>query len=224
MRNEIPIDKLGIPVMNQVFIKIEDIEDSFKTKGGIIAKSDFVPEAWSDSEGHSVTTFIPRSGVVSAIPGIITAYGWDYDTECEIQVGDTVFWSIGSFESCSVLVCSGEKFLSINYHKLLIRVRDGEILPVNGNVLLTCVSKVHTALSYTVTDKLSNLWDIYQMPEKIPVSRMPRRNGEIQWAVGDRVIILVNMSAIRIEGDINKILDKELYCVPWHFILCDTEK
>lgn len=224
MRNEIPIDKLGIPVMNQVFVKITDIEDSFKTKGGIIAKSDFVPEAWSNSEGHSVTDFIARSGVVAAIPKIITSHGYDYETECEIQVGDTVFWSIGSFESCSVLVCSGEKFLSINYHKLLIRERDGDILPLNGNVLLTSVSKVRTALSYTVTDKLSNLWDICQMPEKIPVSKIPRRNGEMYWEVGDRVIISVNQSAMKIEGDINKSLDKELYCVPWHFILCDTEK
>lgn len=224
MRNEIEVDRLGIPVMNKIFVKIQDIETEFTTKGGIIAKSDFAPDAWSNAEGHSVTEFIPRHGVVAAVPKIITAYGWDFDTDCEIQVGDTVFWSVGSFENHTVLCCNDEKFLSIDYHAILIRIRNGNILPINGNILLAPVAKEKTALRYTVAQKTSNLWDIVTMPEKIPVSKKPHRNGELPWSEGDRVILMVGMNAIKIEGDINKSLEKELYVIPWWMVLCDVKK
>ena len=224
MRNEIIVESLGTPLMSKILVKVVDTFDRFTSKGGIIIKNCANDEAWSDGEVYNITEFIPRHGEVVKMPRSINSHGYDYFTDCEIEVGDTVYWSIVSFENVTVLVCEGQRYVQIDYHALLIRIRNGKMLPINGNVLLSPVSKETKALSYTQTEKITDRWDIVQLSEKIPVSKIARRNGETDWEVGDRVILLVNRSPIKIEGDINKSLDREMYCAPWWMILVNVKK
>ena len=225
VRNEIIVDKLGTPLMSKILIKVQDTFDEFTTKGGIIAKSDVNKEAWSDSEGHNLSEFIPRHGEVVKMPRSINPYGWDYFTDCEIEVGDTVYWSIVSFENVTVLVYEGQRYVQIDYHALLIRIRDGKILPINGNVLFSPVPIEKKYLDHVVVEPITDRWTIYQLPEKVPVSKIARRNGDVSmWSKGDRVITLLNKALIKIEGDINKSLDKDLFTCPIFMILCNVKK
>lgn len=219
MRNEIQIEKLGRPVMNRVLVSIKDTSDEFQTKGGIDVRSAYNADCYADSLGFNVSEFLPRSGVVVTLPSVISDFKYDYMTENELQVGDTVFWNLMSCRDMLVMDCDGAKYGQPDYHEILVRVRDGVVTPINGNVLLSAVEKSIKALEYTVVKKSSDIWKIERLPEKMPVSHIERRNSEVDWSVGDRVKLLVNQSPYRIEGELNKILDAELFCVPEHMIL-----
>jgi len=223
MRNEIQLEKLGKPLMNKILVEIEDTSSEFTTKGGIIAKSDYDNEAWSDSIGHSVSEFIPRSGKVINTPRLITAYNYDYHTIREVEIGDIVFWNLICFAEMQVISCDGKKYVLCDYHDILIRLRNGVITPINGYVLLRPVSKETTALAYTKVQKVTDYWDIIKMPETIPISQVERRNSPTEWEVGDRVILMVFQSPFRIEGALNKVLEEDLYCAPVWMVLCSID-
>lgn len=224
MRNEIQINRLGRPINNHVFVEIQDTSFEFKTESGIIAKSAFSEDAWSDAKGYSVSDFMPRSGIVSAIPRVLYPSGFDYKTELEIEVGDEVFWSAHVVEGCTVLVCAGKKYLKIDYHHLLARRRSCEICPINGYVLFKAVPEVKTALAYTETKKISDKWDIFILPEKLPVSLLRKRNVPMIWEEDDRVLLMVNSSPLKLESSLRSTMDVELYAAYFWMILCDVEK
>ena len=223
MRNEISVNGLGRPVMNKCLIKIKDTFDEMQTKSGITIKSSIHEGAWSDSTGHNVSDFIPRHGEVVRLPRLISRYGFDYDTENELEIGDTVFWNLTVCMDMQILVCDGEKYALIDYHGILIRVRNGVITPINGYVLLSPVSKTVTALSYSKTQEITDIWKIKQLPDKDAVSTIPRRNTTTPWEAGDQIKIMVGMSPYKIEGDLNKVLSEDLYCVPKFMVLCTVK-
>ncbi len=226
MKKEIWIDQIGIPCMNQVLIEIEDIYSSFKTKSGLIIKSNYHEDSTADSIGHSVSDFIPRKGKVIALPKYITNYKYDYDTTCELQNGDDVFWTPNSSSEQTVLFCSvfKKKYVLVDYHEIIIRERNGKLMPINGFILLSPVGKEEIALQYKKTSKISDLWDIKLLPETFPVSETETRNGEFIFEAGDRVKILTSMFPYRIEQEMNRKLDEDLFACYWWMVLCDIEK
>jgi len=223
MRNELIISKLGTPVMNHVLVSIVDNSTEFKTEGGIDVRSDYASDAWSDAKGFNISEFMPRSGVVVALPSVLSDYGYDYIPDMELQVGDTVFWNLMSCREMQILNLNGKLYGLVVYQELLIRVREDIILPINGQVLLSAVSKETKAMAYSVVKPFSDVWKIEMMPEQLPVSHIERRNCHVGWEKNDFVKILVNESPYRIEGQINKSLSSELFCVPEHMILATVK-
>lgn len=117
-----------------------------------------------------------------------------------------VFWSAHVVEGCNVLVCDGKKYLKIDYHHLLARRRDGDICPINGYVLFKSVPETKTALSYAETKKISDKWDIFIKPEKIPVSLVKKRNVPFIWDEDDGVLLMVHSSPFKLESSLRSTI------------------
>ena len=224
MRNEIQINQLGRPINNYVFVEIQDTTFQFKRESGIVIQKTYSEDAWSDAKGYSVSDFMPRSGIVAAVPNVIYPGNFDYKTELEIEVGDEVFWSAHVVEGCAVLVCAGKKYLKIDYHHLLARRRDNDLCPINGYVLFKADPEVKTALAYTETKKISDKWDIAILPEKLPVSLLKKRNVPMIWEEDDRVLLMVHSSPLKLESSLRSTMDIELYAAYWWMCLIDVEK
>jgi co-chaperonin GroES (HSP10) len=220
MRNEIFVDKIGKPVMNNVIVEVVDTFDSFISKGGIKLVNAADKESWGDNTGYNITEFIVRYGTVVRLPKGIYPGSFDYATECELQVGDVVYWNSISFKEHLPMICEDKKYLLVDYHEILLRIRDGEMTPINGNVLLHAIQKEETALSYTKVYEKTEKWKIYKKPEKKNIELSPRNEFTDIWEVGDTVYILVMDKPYRIEGYINRNLDEVVYACPLRMILC----
>ena len=219
MRNEIEVEKLGKPVFNRVLVEVIDTFQEFLSKGGITLVNATAEEAWADSEIANITEFIVRHGKVVDLPQNITSGSFDYDTEMEIEKGDIVYWNSISFKEHIPIVCDGKKYLLVDYHELLIRIRGKEIMPINGFALLKPIEESTSFGVYTTTKKLTDRWEIVYKPEQLNIELAEQNKFEDLWEVGDVVYTLVREMPYRVEGFINKILKEQLYAVPMRMIL-----
>ena len=149
MRKEIIVDKLGEPVYNRVLIRVIDTFETFMSKGGIQLVNLTHEESWADSKEYNITEFVPRHGIVVTLPRKVTRGSFDYDTLNELQVGDMVYWSSISFKEHIPLVYNDEKYLLVDYHDIVVRIRYGEMVPINGFGLFKSVPKTETVLAYS---------------------------------------------------------------------------
>lgn len=223
MRNEITTEKLGRPVYNRVLVQVIDTFNEFKTKAGVAVVNAAHDEAWADSEQASITEFIPRHGIVHSLPKRITKGSFDYDTELEIEPGDIVYWNSISFKESIPLVYGKKKFLLVDYHELLLRIRYDKITPINGFALLRAVEKEEKVLSYTVQRNVTERWEIAYMPEKVNVELNKWNEFDNVWEVGDIVYLAVIDKPFKIEGFMNRYMDEVLYAIPLRMILYSDE-
>ena len=221
MRNELITQIIGRPVRNKVLVEVTDIFNGIQRESGIYLPNHAHEEAWGRSPGFSLDEFFIRHGKVIAVPKIITHGTFDYETECELQEGDIAYWNISCFKDSQPVVMGDRKFLLVDYHEILIRVRDGVICPINGYALFTAIEEEERALVYTVKKKKPK-WTLYQKPEKLPVEHNPKYFYTDVFNAGDVVYLKVGDKPFKLEGEINKTLPIELYACPIRMILCEA--
>ena len=219
MRNELHVEKLGKPVYNRILVSVIDTFDEFVSKGGVTLINSMAEGAWADSDIANITEYIMRHGVVVDLPDKVTSGSFDYDTDIEVKVGDIVYWNSISFKEHIPLVHEGKKYLLVDYHELLLRIRDDRITPVNGFALLRPIEKVATALAYTVVTPVTEQWEITHKPENLNWELSKHNKFYDIWEVGDIVHTMVRDMPFKLEGFINKVLKDQLYAVPLRMVL-----
>lgn len=224
MRNELHITQLGTPVNNRVLVEVIDNFQEFMSKGGVWLSNCAHEEAWADSEAANITEFVPRHGVVVGLPAEITRGSFDYDTECEVTVGDTVYWSSISFKEHIPLVLNDKKYLLVDYHDLLLKIKGEDIVPINGYTLLLPVKREETVLAYTRQINVTERWKVAYKPERLNTELINKNKFEDVWKLGDVVYILILDKPYKLEGFIEKALKEPLYAVPTRMILCSDEE
>lgn len=222
MRNELNVPALGKPIQNNVLVEVTDIFDEFKTAAGIHVVNAAHEDAWADSKEYKISNFFIRHGRVVSTPDKIVPDSFDFIPEIEIQEGDVVYWNIIAFKGSQPLAYGNRKFLLVHYKELLLRVRNGQIKPINGNCVFSPVKEEHKFGVYTnVVDK-TNKWVVHTLPDKLPVEMNPRFAASDIWEVGDTVYLKVNDKPFKLEGDFLKQFDEELYVAPVRMILCEA--
>jgi len=222
MRNELFTNKLGRPANNKVLVEVTDIFDSIITKLGIELPNMALEETWGDSPGYSFSEFIIRYGRVVSVPAFITHGSFDYETENELQEGDIVYWNIVAFRDSQPLVKGDRKYLLVDYHEIMLRIRNEVITPINGYCLFTAISEEHKYREFTNIINKTEKWKIWKKPEKLNKELNPRFWIEDIWEVGETVYLQVMDKPFKIEGDIVKNLPEELYAAPYRMILCEV--
>ena len=220
MRGEITVEKIGRPVMNKILVKVTDIFDGFKSKGGVDLINATHEESWADSDKYNITEFVIRYGAVVSTPYLITSGSCDYKTTLEVKPGDIVYWNSISFKSHTPIIYKGCKYLLVDYHELLLRIRDGNITPINGNTLVKPVAKKTVLWEYTISKNVTERWEITHKPVMLNEELNPANEYVDIWAVGDIVHLLVVDKPFKVDGDINRILKEKLYAVPLRMVLC----
>jgi hypothetical protein len=209
-------------VNHRVLVKVVDTFSGFRTKGGVDLVNLTTDDTWGDSSQFNISEFVPRWGRVVCAPHIITKGSFNYDTDVEICPVDLVFWSLVSFQGHIPLVFEGERYLLVDYHEILCRVRGGKITPVNGYGLFSAVPTEEKVIEYVKKSKVSETWRLEILPKrKVWYTDRSRQASDI-WEPGDHVRLLVKSSPFKIEGTINKLIDKDLYACPMNFIICSV--
>jgi co-chaperonin GroES (HSP10) len=223
MRNEIFTDKLGRPVRNKVLVSVDDHFNEIKTKSGLILPNVAHNEASANSPGYSFSEFIPRFGTVLALPKTITSGTFDYETKCEIEVGDTVYWNLIAFASCIPLVCDEKKYLLVDYHELILFVDNKQqIVPINGYALFTAVPKETGFGVYVSRKEVTEKWKLHTKPLSQPKELNPRYYHDDIWEIGDVVLLKVADKPFKLEGQFVSNLPEEVYAAPLRMILCEA--
>jgi len=224
MRNEIYLDKTGKPITNNILVEVIDTFEGFTTKTGIRLVNATDNDSWGDSDKFNITEFIIRYGKVVRIPDKISSGTFDYDTELEVEIGDTVYWNSISFKEHTPLVVDDKKYLLADYHEVILRIRGNEVTPVNGFCLLLPIKETFKAMEFAYTTEKSSKWELYRKPEKLVTELNPRNYFDDIWEVGETVYIQLIDKPYKLEGYINRAMDKELYACPLRMIMCSEEK
>lgn len=223
MRGELQINSLPVKMVNNhVLVLTEDKFSGFRTKGGIDVVNLTTDDTWGDSNQFTVSEFAMRRGQVILAPKTITKGSFSYETECEVQTGDIVFWNLASFQGHIPLKHDGKLYLMVDYHEILAYLRDGELTPVNGFGLFKPVKGEQKALQHTVTTKVSDDWVLHKKPVKTPVYSHAARSIASCWQPGDKVKLLVRQSPYKLEGNYDKSLPEDLYACPMNYIICTS--
>ena len=217
------MDKLPVRVINnRVLVKIEDTFSGFRTKGGIDLVNLTTEDTWGDSHQYNISEFVPRWGDVYVVPDLVSKGSFNYDTDVEVQHGDIVFWSLVSFQGHIPVVYEKQRYLLVDYHEILCLIRDNEIIPVNGYGLFSPIGTEEKVLSFVKKNKVSDVWKLEYLPKKNVRYIDKNRQPADVWEKGDNVHLLVRSSPFKIEGTINKLLDKDLYACPMSYIICSV--
>lgn len=223
MRNEIHSDKLGRPVRNRILVSIEDHFNKIVRESGIIIPNTTHDEATADSPGYSYSEFAIRFGTVVSVPEKITSGSFDYETTCEVEPGEIVYWNLISFASHIPLVCEGKKYLLVDYHEIIVKVdKNGQIVPINGYCIFTAIPSEITALAFTIKKNATEKWKIHTKPLSQPKELNPRYHHDDIWNVGDVVLLKVADKPFKLEGKFVANLPEELFAAPLRMILCEA--
>lgn len=223
MRNELYADKIGKPVRNNVFVEVIDIFNEIQTNLGFILPNMSDEESKGDSPGYSFREFAVRFGKVVGVPDIITPGSFDYDTEVEVKEGDIVYWNYFSFLNHQPIVVGEKKYLLVDYHDIIFRIRDEKITPVNGNALFAPVPEKISFAEFESVKDVTEKWIIHTLPERLPSFRNQRHYTDVNWEIGDKVFLAVGDKPFEIEGDIVKNLPGRLFACPVRMILCTVD-
>lgn len=133
-------------VNNSVLVEVESfLYDKIKTDSGL--------EIFADNS-YQISHYAVRSGVV--VKQVEKLTFWDEDknsglswkTKLQTAIGDLV-WMLGMASySGEKLLSKGRKYVIVSYSDLYIAKRGDEIIPLNGNVLLSPILRVSKALSF----------------------------------------------------------------------------
>lgn len=221
MRGELFIEDMPIRMVNNmVLVGVEDTFAGFTTKGGIKLVNLTEEETWGDSKEFTISEFVMRYGKVMQLPNVITKGSFNYKTGCELEVGDTVFWSLISFSQHLPLVYNRNLMLMIDYHEILAYKRGHQVTPVNGFGLFSPVGEEKVLLKHRINNEISDEWILEAKPTVNVRYDKNARPVSNQWEVGEKVKLLVKQSPYKLEGNINTLLNKKLYACPMNYIIC----
>lgn len=222
MRNEITVSQIGRPIQNNVLIEVTDIFDEFTTSSGVVVVNAAHEEAWGDSAQYKISNFFIRHGKVVDIPDKIVPDSFDFIPEIEIMPGDEVYFNIIAFKDSQPIVFGDRKFLLVHYKEMYLRVRNGQITPINGYGVFTPVTEETKFGEYVSKKEVTDKWILRIKPDRYPIELNPRYHFDDIWSIGDRVMLKVLSRPFKVEGDFNKTLDKDLYCCPMRMIICEV--
>ena len=211
----ITMDKLPGKVMNNhVLLKMDFVPDDnteFVTESGF--KLILAGGEWNEA------TRMPRYGTVVRVPNRLYVrteenkfgYGMDWKTVCEVKEGDLVFiGKIASANAIVVMVGSDVYFL-VSYGDLIVRVRDGEIYPLNGYVALGKVFKRtrSTSLELGFADKQDKKRGVIRYVGRPNDYYYGTNAKDAHVEVGDEVVLHAELWT-ELEADTFRHLDEEL--------------
>jgi hypothetical protein len=229
MRNELHLPWIGKPVSNKVLIEVTDTFDTLILESGIMAKNAAHDDSWSSSPGFDLTEFVILHGIVVDFPKRITKGSFDYETECELKIGDEVFWNCISTKSNIPIAHKDKKYLLVDYHEIHARRREGVLSSINGFYLFEAIPEINKFMEFTnVKREVTEKWKIAVVPEKFPihdidpVTKIADKVCIDIWEVGDIVYLSLGTHAYKLQGDINKVLDTQLYAAYGHMIMCEA--
>jgi hypothetical protein len=130
---------------NYVLLRLDDLNKERLTPGGLKMTSGLDD---SKLEGNDVYDQIDRYGVVEMLPeklvynahavvGDATSNTLDWDTEIEIQLGDTVWMRQIDSNTCTRIQVDGKKYKIIRYDSLTVAKRGVVVIPLNGYILMS---------------------------------------------------------------------------------------
>jgi co-chaperonin GroES (HSP10) len=222
MRNELITSKIGKPLNNNVLIEVTDIFNEFVTKSGVIVFNAAHEDSWADSKEYKISNFFIRHGKVISIPDRLVPDSFDFETDIEVEPGDIVYFNIVAFKASQPLTMGDRKFLLVHYKELIVRVRNGQICPINGYGVFSPVKKESTFGIYTSVQDKTDKWILKIKPEKYPTELNDRYYFDDIWEIGDVVYLKVGDKPFKLEGELIKNLPEELYCCPMRMIIAEV--
>jgi co-chaperonin GroES (HSP10) len=222
------IDKLPSRVLNNhVILRIDFIADDnteLVTESGF--KLILAGGEWQEA------TRVPRMGTVVRVPDKLfmrkdtdinetpvrskmfnakMAYGMEWKTDVEVCENDEVYFGKMASANAIVLLVDSLVYFLVNYSDLIVRVRDGEIYPLNGYVALGKVFKRTRSsnLELGFSDKQDKRRGVVKYVGKPNEYYFGTNAVDAQVAVGDEVILHAEMWT-ELESDMFQFLDEEL--------------
>ena len=138
VREQFELDILGDKPMinNRVLVKVDFVpEDGVKFGNIYLAGA-----KWNEA-GR-----VARYGVVVKAPERLVGIwekefdgAMEWKTDMEVQVGDTVFFNKMESANAPAIVIGDSLYYIIRYSEIILRVRNGEIYPLNGYAVVTKV-------------------------------------------------------------------------------------
>ena len=125
---------------NHVLIKIPQSNKELKTKSGI-----FLTSGKSDDklDNNDVFDQIERYGTIVMVSKNFfdpkSEYSLRWDTPMEVKVGDTVWIRQIEANVAARFKIKGEMYKIVKYDSLNLIKRDKKIIPLNGQIIATCV-------------------------------------------------------------------------------------
>lgn len=204
------VDKFT-PLNNNVLVKVEFDPEKDLSPAGLVKGN-----AWWDESGH-----VSRFGTVVSWPRVLLerekGLGIEWGTEYEIQEGDTVFFGKMAGYNSEMVEINGDTHFLVDYAELILRIRDGEIYPLNGFVIVEKVSdlRVQSTLKIDFLSKTDKKRGIVRYLGRPNDYYFPKEYGIVEAAdlrVDDEVIFqiagyteLEDTRYAKLEGDLGYI-------------------
>lgn len=229
------------PRKNYVYVKFnisaEEHRGGYVNKGNLIIPTDHKitgahkTKAEGDDYRKNAVTF----GTVIAFTGLDyreehrSDYDLDFDTEPELEVGDQIIWDYKEYHEAerNKRINFEDMTAFIHYSKVYVRIRGGEVTPVNGYLLVEPLNEVKK--SALELDKISETrgviryagspvhyrQHIYQETDDEFAPVLPPRGTEIDVrmpTVGD-IVIFKDYNARDVQDWIHNVLGKRFYAM-----------
>lgn len=185
-----------------------------ESKGGVILPNAAHEEAEADGDGFNLSEWIIRHGKVVRM-GESDNESYDWVSDGEIKVGDVVYWSIVRYFDYPLIEVDKTYYLIVDYHDILVRVRNEELSPVNGFYLFTN-EPLEDGWGAFVAVKHNPWYRLEQMGEEVKYEHYEFNYSGI-WEVGMDCLLLV--PPIKLEADTNRHLDKDYFVAQKRHIL-----
>lgn len=155
-------------------------------------------------------------GEVVAIPDELSTDICDFgehplkDIPMDIMIGDTAFFYYIVLNDDNIINHNGQMLLRVRYDSIICVVRDKQIIPVSGHILLTPKNKTEIVLLYKV-EKKQDLTGV------VAFVSSPYIRSENEFEVGDTVHFLPDSEFE------NKIEGKDYWCMRSEYVLAKVE-
>ena len=81
-----------------------------------------------------------RFGKVEMVPSCLTSE-MEWDTDLEVAQGDIVYFGKMASANCPMLIVGDSVYYILKYEDVIMRIRDGQICPVNGYCIVEKVTE-----------------------------------------------------------------------------------
>ena len=143
IRQEYTLERLPQNMMgNMVLVRVDfDPSDDVVLPSGIVL-SGLAGTKWEETE------YVARYGVVEKVPDklrCLPEHEFDgalwWKTEMVLEAGDVCYFTKSASANAQVLLIGDSKYFLINYRDIIIRIRKGDIRPLNGYCVVDKVTK-----------------------------------------------------------------------------------
>lgn len=156
-------------------------------------------------------------GTVVALPNGFSANVCDFSNiklnqlPTDIKVGDTAYFHYLSLNKMNIVEFNKKKYLRVRYDKVIAVVRDGNIIPVSGWLLIQPKKKELKVLEYSKQEEVTNTG-------VVKFVSTPYIGTDLEVKQGDTVCYETNLEFE------NKIENENYYCIKQEYIICKLEE